>query len=208
VTGTRIGELADELRALAANGIHYHINEYDLGRYQRVQAIAAELLATVDTRDAAELARVFRGDLDVRTPLVSADAAVFDPDGRLLLVQRTDSGDWCMPGGAADVGESPAHAAQREAYEESGFVVRASRLLGVFDNRAWRGEIESARHIYHLVFACEQVGGEASVSIETSAVRWVDEAEAAALPLFRTHARKVPIVFRLYREPYAPAVFD
>jgi ADP-ribose pyrophosphatase YjhB (NUDIX family) len=208
MNGTRIAQLADELRALAANGIHYHLNEYDLGRYQHIQRIAAQLFALADPRGADEIERVFRGDLDVRTPLVAADAAVFHPDGRLLVVQRADSGLWCMPGGAADIGESAAAAAQREAFEESGYIVRARRLLGVYDNRAWHGDPEAARHIYHVVFQCELVGGEATPSSESSEVRWVSAVEAATLPLFRSHARKVPAAFRLYADPGAPAEFD
>jgi ADP-ribose pyrophosphatase YjhB (NUDIX family) len=208
MNATRIAQLADELRALAANGIHYRVNEYDLGRYQRVQAIAAELLSQVDTRPAEELERVFRGDLGARTPLTSADAAVFDPEGRLLLVQRADSGLWCMPGGACDVGERPSHAAEREAFEESGYTVQATRLLGVYDNRAWPVELEAAVHLYHLVFECALVGGEAATSIETTDVRFVTAAEAAQLPLFRTHNRKVPAVFKLHADPGAAAEFD
>src|SRR5262249_55772158 len=159
----------------------------DLGRYQRVQAIAAELLALADTREASEIERTFRGDLGVRTPMVAADAATFDPDGRLLLVQRADSGLWCMPGGAADVGEPPSRAAEREAHEESGFTVRARRVLGIYANRAGRGRPETAVHIYHLVFECELVDGDRRLSVETSDVRWVTEADAATLPLYRTH---------------------
>src|SRR3954451_16334522 len=98
--------LAEELRALAANGIAYHVNVYDFERYRHVQGIAAELLSLVDTRSTVELERVFRGDLTIRTPLTAADAAIFDAADRILLVQRVDSGQWCMPGGAADVGEA------------------------------------------------------------------------------------------------------
>jgi ADP-ribose pyrophosphatase YjhB (NUDIX family) len=207
MNGTRIVQLADELRALAANGIHYHVNEYDLGRYQHIQRIAAQLLALADPRGEDEIERVFRGDLDVRTPLMAADAATFDADKRLLVVRRADSGTWCMPGGAADVGESPAEAAEREAFEESGYTVRATRLLGLYDNRRW-ADPETARHIYHAVFACELLGGEATLSVETTEVRWVDAAEAATLPLYRSHARKIPAAFRLYAEADARADFD
>jgi ADP-ribose pyrophosphatase YjhB (NUDIX family) len=208
VTSRRIAELADELRALAGNGIHYHHNDYDLARYERVRVIAAELLAQVDTRELAEIERAFQGDLGARTPLVAADAAVVDAEGRLLVVQRADSGLWCMPGGACDVGERPSRAAEREAWEESGYTVRATRVIGVYDNRAWKVEPEAATHIYHLVFACELTGGEATPSIETSDVRWVTEAEAGQLPLYRSHARKIPAAFRHHADPKSPTDFD
>jgi ADP-ribose pyrophosphatase YjhB (NUDIX family) len=208
MTGTRIAQLAEDLRAVAANGVHYHVNEHDLGRYQRVLSIAAQLLALADPREVEAIERAFRGNLSIRTPLVACDAAVFDEDGRILLVQRADSGTWCMPGGAADVGESASQAAEREAFEESGFEVKARRLLGLYDNRRWLGRAETALHLYHVVFECELVGGAATPSHETSDVRWVTEQEATALPLFRTHVRKVPAAFRRHADPSAPSEFD
>jgi ADP-ribose pyrophosphatase YjhB (NUDIX family) len=206
--GTRIAQLADELRALGTNGVHYHVNEHELARSDRVLAIAAELLALADTREVEEIERMFRGDLGIRTPLAAADAAVFDADGRILLVRRADSGTWCMPGGACDVGETASRAAEREAFEESGFEVRARRLLGVYDNRKLPGGPEAALHIYHVVFECELVGGAATPSHETTDVRWFTEAEAAAVPLFRMHVRKVPAAFRRHTDPTMAPEFD
>jgi ADP-ribose pyrophosphatase YjhB (NUDIX family) len=78
---------------------------------------------------------VFRGNLGMRTPLLSVDAAVFDESGRLVLIQRADNGAWAMPGGAAEVGETPAEAVAREVREETGLEVRAVQLLGIYDSR-------------------------------------------------------------------------
>ena len=143
----------------------------------------------------------------VRTPLAAADAAVFDGQGRLMLVQRTDSGLWALPGGAAEVGEPPAHVAEREAAEETGLVVRARRLIGIFDNRV-KAQWESPVHMYHLLFECELLGGEPVRTSETLDFRWVTRDEATTLPLSRTHARKVPVAFRMRDDPHAPPVFD
>jgi ADP-ribose pyrophosphatase YjhB (NUDIX family) len=196
--GTRVSQLADELRALATNGLHYAENGYDTDRYDRVLRVAAELTSLVDGRGAEEIEATYRGRIDLRTPLAAADAAIFDEAGRMLLVQRADSGEWCMPGGAAEVGESPSATAEREAYEETGLRVRATRVLGVYDNRT-AGHGRGARHIYHLVFECEVTGGELrAVTEETTDARWVTRAEATALPLFRSHVMKVPAAFHLH----------
>lgn len=203
---TRIGEIAEELRALAANGLHYGTNPYDIERYRHIQRLGAELLATVDGRSSIEIGRVFREDLGLRTPSVAVDAAIFDAEGRVLLAQRADSGLWCLPGGAADIGEPPSAGAEREALEETGLRVRAARVIGVFDNRTW-GLPSISRHSYYLVFECEVVGGELRPSIETTDFRWVTEQEAMALPLFRAHIHKVPEAFRLHRMPGAPPAF-
>jgi len=203
--GTLIARIADELRAHAANGLRFSADPYDIDRFHRTRDLAAQLLALVDGRSSVEIGRIFQEDL-MGTPSVAVDAAIFDTDGRLLLAQRADTGDWCMPGGAADVGESPSAGAVRETREETGLIVRATRVIGVFDNRTW-GLPSVARHAYYLVFECEVLGGELTPSIETTDFRWVTEEEAVALPLFRAHVRKVPEAFRLHRMPGAPPAF-
>lgn len=195
----RLVALADEVRALAANGLHWAENEYDRARYDRLMSVAAEMLAVTDTRPAPEIEQVFRGSLGVRSPLVGVDAAVFDDDGRVLLVQRADNGRWCMPGGLADVGESPAQAAEREVWEETGLHVEARRLVGVFDGRVSLGWPEGAMHLYHIAFICERVGGALALSNETLAFGYFSEEEATTLPLHRGHTFRIPVAFRVHR---------
>src|SRR3954452_16867087 len=62
----------------------------------------------------------------------SVFVAVHDQDDRLLMVQRCDSGDWELPGGRVDVGESAVAAAQREVAEETGVVVHVTGLIGLY----------------------------------------------------------------------------
>jgi 8-oxo-dGTP diphosphatase len=61
----------------------------------------------------------------------SAAGIVRDDQGRVLLQRRSDTGGWCIPGGAIDPDEQPAQACVREIYEETGLVVRPVGLLGV-----------------------------------------------------------------------------
>ena len=66
--GIRIAQIADELRALAQNGLHFSADdEYDTARFLAVQRLGAELLAMVDTRPLGEIERAFRGELGYRT---------------------------------------------------------------------------------------------------------------------------------------------
>ena len=74
-------------------------------------------------------------------------------DGQVLLTKREDFEVWCLPGGAVDEGESPAHAAVREAFEETGLQVELTRLVGVYSRPRWWSRM-------HLtVFAARLVGG-------------------------------------------------
>ncbi len=204
--GDRLVELSGELRAMAANGLHYTHDEYDRHRYEQITGIAAELAAMADTRDAAAIERGYRGSLALLTPATGATAAIFDPGGRLLLTRRADNGRWCMPGGACEVGEAPSVAAVRETEEETGLRVTARALIALYDGRRLPGPTH-LHHLYHLVFGCDLVGGELTVTSECTEFAWCTEPAALALPLAGTHRVKVPDVFAWHRDP-ARVVFD
>lgn len=206
IVGMRLGEIADELRALSVNGLHWAGNEYDKARYDHILSLAAELLSMADSREADEIERIFRGDLGVRTPIVGVNAAILNGGGKILLVQRHDNERWCMPGGAADVGESPSQGAVREAWEETGLRVRAVRLIGVYDSQVMRSPL-SGLHLYSLDFLCEITGGELSLTNETIAYGFFTEAEALALPLHGTHGKRIPYAFSAYRGEQTETLF-
>ena len=204
--GHRLVEVADELRAIATNGLRWSATEYDEARYHKTMSLAAELLGMVDTRSAEKIERVFRGDLGIRTPFVGVDGAVFDAEGKLLLIQRKDNGSWAMPGGAADVGEPPSAVAVREVWEETGLRVRAVRLVGVYDSRLVGSP--DAVHLYHLVFMCERESGELTLTNETIAFGYFSEEEAAGLTLHRGHGARIPDAFAMWRGETGEAVFQ
>jgi ADP-ribose pyrophosphatase YjhB (NUDIX family) len=114
------------------------------------------LLGILENRPPAMILREFGGDLHAVTPLIGVDAIVLDGD-RLLLIQRTDNGLWCMPGGAAEVGETLAQAAERELREEAGVEGRVRRLAAVFDSRLWHSGVK--RRMVHVIFLVEHVAG-------------------------------------------------
>src|SRR4029453_15600548 len=97
-TATQIVEIADELRALATNGLHWAANEYDHARYDRLLQLSAHLLSLADTRGAGKIERIFRGDLDIRSPITGVSAAIFNEDGKIFLTQRKHNGTWATPG--------------------------------------------------------------------------------------------------------------
>ncbi len=98
-------------------------------------------------------------------------AVVHDPDGRLLLVRRANDpgrGQWSLPGGRVEPGESDASAVAREIHEETGLLVRAGSLVGSVSRPAPRG-------VYVIFdYAAEVVGGELSAGDDASDVAWVD----------------------------------
>lgn len=194
--GARLAEIADELRAIAVNGLHWAANDYDRARYDRALYLAAELLSMSDARQVGEIEEQFRGDLAVRTPFVGADAAIFDSEGKILLIRRKDNGRWAMPGGAADVGEPPSAVAVREAREETGLRVRPQGLVGVYDSRLVGSP--DAVHLYHLVFLCEVIDGALTLTNETIAYGYFTHEEIMSLPLHRGHGARIADAFSFH----------
>lgn len=119
------------------------------------------------------------------TPLVGVGAVIVEA-GRVLLVKRGHPpllGDWSIPGGVLEVGETVREAAVREAREETSLMVESQELLGVFD-RVIRDEAGRVRYHYVLVdFLCRRVEGEPLAAGDADAVRWFTPQELRQLPL-------------------------
>lgn len=86
-------------------------------------------------------------------PTLGVSVAVFHDD-RLLLTKREDYDVWCLPGGGVDDGETTAQAAIREVREETGLIVRLTRLVGIYAKPNWnRGGL----HL--VVYTALPIGG-------------------------------------------------
>jgi ADP-ribose pyrophosphatase YjhB (NUDIX family) len=112
------------------------------------------------------------------TPLVGIGAVVVD-HGRVLLVRRGREplkGQWSLPGGLLEVGESLIAGVSREVEEDTGLNVEPLELIELLDRIHREGE----RIRYHYVIAdylCRVVGGELKAASDADAVRWVERAE-------------------------------
>lgn len=200
---------ADELRAIANEGLHWMAdNPYDVSRYQHTLRIAAAMFATQDVRDLETIERSYMEHLGHLTPYAAGDAAIFDQQDRILLIRRKDNGLWAMPGGAFEVGETPAEGACREVWEETGLRVAAVGLSGVYDSRLWQAR--SAYHLYQFVFLCrlQDSAQQPQVTDETLDVQWYTEHEAAALPLDPNHRDRIAHAFKRWRGELSEAHFD
>ncbi len=197
---------AREIQALAQTGIHYAQNEYERERHTRLREIAAEIIAQHTSLTALELTAEFSRQAGYATPRVDVRAAVFR-DKKLLMVHETIDGTWAMPGGWADVGDVPSEAAERETKEEAGFIVKAVKVIGVYD--ANRLPELNLYHAYKLVFLCDLLEGQARTSHETSEVRFFTRQdipqELFAMP---TTMRQVDDAFAALEDPQTPTVFD
>ncbi len=200
---------AKRLQAIAQTGLTYARDQYDVERYRAVRRIATEMIAACSTAiSSAELLDIFNCEVGYATPKIDVRAAVFSQDS-LLLVKERSEGAWALPGGWADVGDSPSVAAVRETREESGYDVVARKLAAVYDRDHQRhGHPPMAYHVYKLFFICEPVGGMAKPSIETEEVAFFREDRLPNLSVARVTAQQIAHLFGHYRHPEWPTSFD
>jgi ADP-ribose pyrophosphatase YjhB (NUDIX family) len=197
---------AREIQALAQTGDTYALNDYQHERYQRFMEIAAEIVSEQSGFPQPGITKLYRSQIGYATPKIDVRGAVFSA-GKILMVQERADGGWTLPGGWADVGDSPSFAVEREVQEESGFEVSARRLVGVYDaNRLAPLELF---HAYKLVFLCDISNGSPKTSNETSAVDFFGRDEIpAVLSGERTLPRHLEDVFACLADPGRPVIFD
>ena len=196
----RLALCADILRDCAAVGSHFATNVYEQDCWRRVQDVTLELLALASARTLEEL-EPLRAKLFVQpSPFAVGDGAVIDEKGRILLIRRADNALWAMPGGALEVGETPAQGVVREVLEETGVTCEPVALVGVYDSRFCG--TPSFYQLYQFSFLCRpsqniEVVSSPSHAHETKEKNWFAEHE---LPndLDPSHATRISEAFRVW----------
>jgi ADP-ribose pyrophosphatase YjhB (NUDIX family) len=181
-------------------------NPYDIERYTAIRTIAAEIIAQRAGADTGQVLSLLASDAGYATPKVDVRGVVFG-DGKILLVQERSDGLWTLPGGWADVGDSPAEAVVREIQEESGYETRATKLLALLD-RNRHGHPPHVNHIYKVFFGCEVIGGTPVTSHEILGVGFFAEDEIPELSLTRIVPAQIARMFEHLRQPDLSADFD
>jgi 8-oxo-dGTP diphosphatase len=130
-------------------------------------------------------------------PMVGAGAIIIKCN-RVALIKRAKpplAGEWSIPGGMLELGETVREASVREAKEETGLDVEAGELLGVFD-RVLRDPEGRVQYHYVLIdFLCRPTGGELHAGGDASDARWFTAEEVARLPLMKDTAEVIRLGF-------------
>jgi ADP-ribose pyrophosphatase YjhB (NUDIX family) len=118
-------------------------------------------------------------------PMVGVGAVIIDRD-RVVLVRRAREplfGEWSVPGGMLELGETLRQGTEREALEETGLRVKAGEVIDVFDS-IWGGEAGRPQYHYVLIdFLCTVVSGELCAGSDAGEARWFREEELGRLGL-------------------------
>jgi len=124
---------------------------------------------------------------------LGCSAAIFDDKGRVLLTKRQDNGQWCLPSGGMEPGESVAEGCEREVFEETGLKVKVNRLVGIYshpDQLTVYSETDKFQ-IVALHFEAEVIGGELGLSDETSDFGYFTLNEIEDLDMLGRHKERI-----------------
>jgi ADP-ribose pyrophosphatase YjhB (NUDIX family) len=194
------------LHAIAQTGLHFGGSEYDKLRYADIREIAVEMAAMGSGAPLEPLRELFSVGDGYATPRVDVRAAVFQ-QGRILLVKERSDGAWALPGGWADVGDSPSVTAAREVREESGYEVRPVKLAALWD-RNRHGHPPMIFHAWKAFFMCDLVGGSPQPSLETEGSEFFAPEALPPLSQGRTTVAQIEHMFEHHRNPGLPTSFD
>jgi 8-oxo-dGTP diphosphatase len=139
-------------------------------------------------------------------PVVGVGGVIIE-DGRALLIRRGSEplrGEWSIPGGTLELGESLQEGVARELLEETGLVVRVLELIEVFDRIFPEEGLALAgaklRPRFHFVivdYLCERIGGEPKAGSDVTDVAFATEDELSKYHLTETATRVLKRAFAM-----------
>jgi ADP-ribose pyrophosphatase YjhB (NUDIX family) len=199
--------LSRELQAIAQTGLTFTQDAFDRQRYERLRELAATLMADGTGEKPDTVLELFHREAGYPTPKVDVRGAVF-VEGKILMVRERGDGLWTLPGGWADVNQSPSECVIREIAEESGFESRVLKLAAVWDYARQGHYPPRPESIYKLFFICELTGGTPRPSIETTEVAFFDRHALPPLSPGRVTPAEIRAMFEHAAQPLLPTAFD
>jgi len=154
-------EQLKKLKALADVGLVYAETGYDKERYVQVKEITLNMMSKVTDTPIEKLTDSFMPVKEYPTVKVDVRGFVLNEKNEVLMAKESIDGKWTIPGGWADIGDTPSEAVLKEVKEETGFDAEIVRLLAIYDKRCHPHPPEQY-YIYKLMFYCKIIGGELS----------------------------------------------
>jgi len=194
------------LQTITQAGLTYARDPYDRQRYEQLQELAAEIAESGAPAKTEPWLEIIRAEKGYATPKVDVRAVV-EQNGKLLFMRESQDHLWSLPGGWADIGESPSQIARREVLEETGFEVEARKLLAVYD-KARHAHPPEFWYCYKLFIHCELRGGVPTRGLETLDIAFFGVDEIPPLSTPRVTEGQVRRMFEHLAAPELPTDFD
>jgi 8-oxo-dGTP pyrophosphatase MutT (NUDIX family) len=135
----------------------------------------------------------------------SANVAVINDAGEILVIHRTDNDNWALPGGAQDLGESLVQTGVRETKEETGIDCEITGLVGLYTDPRHLIHYTSndeVRQEFSALFTARPMGGTLTPSSESREVLWLSPAELADMQMDRSMRIRVQHLLERRPTPY------
>lgn len=198
---------AIEIQSLAQAGLAYTDNVYDIERYERLREISAEIISEKSDIPKEKVKDLFCCESGYQTPKLDTRAAIFDENGKFLLVHE-NNGTWSLPGGWCDVLESVGSNTVKEVREETGLEAEALKIIAVQDRNRHNKPIY-AYGVCKIFVLCRVIGGEFKKNSETTETEYFSLEELPEnLAEEKTSRKQIEMCFEAYLNPDLPAQFD
>lgn len=130
--------------------------------------------------------------------VVACDGVIFDSTKtKMLLTQRADNGQWCLPGGRMESGESASECCVREVLEETGLVVTVERLVGVYStpNHITEYIDGNRKQGVDIIFETQIINGDVQISEETTDVGYFSKEEMKLIDIVELMKERISDAF-------------
>ncbi|MGY0693982.1 NUDIX hydrolase [Virgibacillus sp. FSP13] len=197
---------AKQIQSLSQSGLAFSKDKFDIERYEALRQISIEIIAEYTDVEIEKVKNLFASETGYQTPKVDVRGVVFK-DNKILMVKEKIDDRWSLPGGFCDIGLSASKNAIKEIKEESGYDVKARKLLAVLDMND-HPHPPQAHHYYKIFIRCEIIGGNANTGVETNDINFFPANDLPILSTSRNTESQINMLFDFLRDPDKAAVFD
>lgn len=195
-----------EIQSLAQSGLAYTNNVYDIERYEKLREISAEMIAEKSNLNLEKVKDLFCNETGYQTPKIDTRAVIFK-DNKILLTHE-NNGTWALPGGWCDVLESVESNTIKEAKEETGLDVKATKVIAIQDRNKHNTPVY-AYGVCKVFILCEVVGGKFEENIETTEIKYFSlEDLPQNLAEEKTNREQIEMCFEAYNNKEWETQFD
>ena len=197
---------AIEIQSLAQSGLAYTNNVYDIERYEKLRERSAEMIAEKSNLNLEKVKDLFCNETGYQTPKIDTRAVIFK-DNKILLTHE-NNGTWALPGGWCDVLESVESNTIKEAKEETGLDVKATKVIAIQDRNKHNTPVY-AYGVCKVFILCEVVGGKFEENIETTEIKYFSlEDLPQNLAEEKTNREQIEMCFEAYNNKEWETQFD